>query len=186
MTLSVQTDGELMAEVSAGNVQAFVELYDRYHDRAYRVARSICHDDTRAQDAVQEAFLSVWKRRDSYRPLQGTPAAWLLTVVRYRAIDLTRSHARHTVPRTIDVEVEKFPAPDDVAETVIRREQTDRLHASLATLPEAQAEVIALAYYGQLSHTAIARELGLPTGTVKGRMRLGLQKLRDELQPAAA
>jgi DNA-directed RNA polymerase specialized sigma24 family protein len=89
------TDVHLMTQVSAASVDAFAELYDRYCDRAYRLAFSVCRDDGRAQDAVQDAFLSVWRSRSSYRPDQGTVAAWLLTIVRHRAIDLTRRNAHH-------------------------------------------------------------------------------------------
>ncbi len=147
-----------MSEICAGRVEALVELYDRYCDRAYRVAISVCGDENRAQAAVREVFLSVWRSRASYRPQSGSVAAWLLSSVRYQTIDLEAVH----------------------------RDQSDPLVASLAVLPDAQQEVIALAYYGELSHTEIAAQLKLPIGTVKGRMRLGLQKLRssDERQVA--
>lgn len=180
-------DDELMAEVTAGSTGAFGELFDRYCDRAYRVALAVCHDDGRAQDAVQEGFLSVWKSRDSYRQQQGTVAAWLLTVVRHRAIDIARSDGRRSARQDTDDQLEARPAPSDVSESVIRRDECDRLQATVAMLPDVQAEVITLAFYGQLSHTEIAAQLCLPPGTVKGRMRLGLHKLRaglDRAQPA--
>jgi RNA polymerase sigma-70 factor (ECF subfamily) len=187
MTLDAlaRDDGGLMAAVTAGRPEAFGELFDRYGDRAYRVALSVCRDSDRAQDAVQEGFLSVWKSRDSYRPEHGTVAAWLLTVVRHRAIDVARSSGRHSARRDSDDQLEARAAPSDVGESVIMRDDADRLRASLATLPDAQAEVITLAFYGQLSHTEIAAQLGLPAGTVKGRMRLGLQRLRVGLDRAS-
>lgn len=180
------TDSQLMGEVSSASVEAFAELYDRYCDRAYRVAFSVCRDDGRAQDAVQEAFLSVWKTRSSYRPDQGTVAAWLLTVVRYRAIDLVRRNANHATYRANEDELDSLRSPDDVCEKVIQREAADRLQASLALLPDVQQEVITLAFYGQLSHAEIASRIHLPAGTVKGRMRLGLQKLATSIDQAAA
>jgi len=175
-----------MARVSAGSAEAFGQLYDRFCNRAYGVAYSVCRDDGRAQDAVQDAFLSLWTSRTSYRPQRGTVAGWLLTVVRYRAIDLARRNGTHAAHWANDDRLDERPAPDDVSATVLERDTADRLRASLTELPDEQQEVIALAYYGQLSHTEIATQLRLPSGTVKGRMRLGLQKLRASVDQAAA
>lgn len=179
-------DGALMGAVSAGSVEAFEQLYDRFCNRAYGVAYSVCRDEARAQDAVQEAFVSVWTSRTSYRPQRGSVAGWLLTVVRYRAIDVVRRNGNHAAHRASDDRLDERPAPDDVSATVIERDTADRLRASLARLPAEQQEVITLAYYGQLTHTEIATQLRLPPGTVKGRMRLGLQKLRTSIDQAAA
>jgi RNA polymerase sigma-70 factor (ECF subfamily) len=176
------SDRALMARVIEGSEQSFGQLYDRYCDRAYRVARVVCQDDGRAQDAVQDGFLCVWKSRASYRPEQGTVAAWLLTVIRYRAIDIARSHSKHAARRASDDQLVGHSAVDDPLAIVIKRDDAQRLQQSLAMLPETQAEVIALAYYGQLSHAEIAAQLGLCAGTVKGRMRLGLHKLRADIK----
>lgn len=167
-----------MAEVSAGSVESFGDLYDRYCDRAYHVAWAVCRDDGRAQEAVQDGFLAVWKSRTSFHSQRGTVAAWLLTMVRHRAIDLARRNGKHAARRAGDYQLDWLPASDDPVETAVKGDDAKRLQEALARLPDAQAEVIALAYYGQLSHTEIAAQLGLPPGTVKGRMRLGLQKLR--------
>ena len=175
-----------MAAVIAGDVDSFVDLYDRYCDRAYRVARAVCRDNGRAEEAVQDGFLSVWNSRATYRPQQGTVAAWLLTVVRYRAIDIARRDRQHVSRRASETHLEDRAAFDDPFDTVATRDDAQRLHAALAMLPDAQAEVITLAFYGQLSHTEIAAHLGLPAGTVKGRMRLGLQKLRADIEHAVA
>lgn len=180
------SDGELMVQAIDGSVKAFGELYDRYRGRAYRVALAVCRDSGLAQDAVQEAFLAVWRSRASYCPQRGTVAAWLLSSVHYRAIDIMRHHARQLSRRASDEDHAKDrPAPGDVCEQVIRRAGTAAVLAALSQLPVAQQEVIALAVYGELSHTEIAAHLGLPVGTVKGRMRLGLHKLRDGIEPAA-
>ena len=168
-----------MAQIRAGRVEAFEVLYDRYADRAYRVAISIGLDDGRAQDAVQEAFLSVWRSRGSFRRERGTLAAWLLSTVRHRAIDLARRNEKHA-SRASDRRVDAMAAPEDVAEEAIRREGIAHVTASLAGLAPAQQEAIALAYYGGLSHSEIATRLGVPAGTVKGRIRLGVQRLRLE------
>lgn len=176
-------DRDLMSEVIAGSVEAFGEIYDRYCARAYGVARAVGLDHGRAQDAVQEGFLSVWKSRATYRTDQGTVAAWVLTVVRYRAIDIARRHSKHASERPRDDQPDLRSSAHDPVEIAIRRDDAQRLQESLAMLPETQAEVITLAYYGQLSHIEIAAQLGLPPGTVKGRMRLGLQKLREHIAP---
>jgi RNA polymerase sigma-70 factor (ECF subfamily) len=180
------SDGELMLDVTAGSVDGFVTLHGRYYDRAYRVARAVCHDDGRAQEAVQDGFLSVWNNRASYRSQQGTVAAWLLTVVRYRAIDIARSNHRHASRRATDIQPTHASPEEDPSEIVLKLDDAQRVKNSLATLPDAQAEVITLGYYRQLTTTEIAAHLGLPVGTVKGRMRLGLQKLRADLTPVPA
>jgi RNA polymerase sigma-70 factor, ECF subfamily len=179
-------DSRLISEIDDGSAEALAELYDRFCDRAYAVAFSVCRDEGRAQDAVQEAFLSLWKRPSGYRPQQGTVAAWLLTVVRYRAIDLVRRDGNHAARWVSDDQLSDRPALDDVSETVVQQDNTEHLHRSLTMLSDEQREVITLAYYGQLSHTEIATQLGIPSGTVKGRMRLGLQKLRANNGQAAA
>jgi RNA polymerase sigma-70 factor, ECF subfamily len=186
MGVSMASDSALMDAVSAGNVEAFTTLYDRYCQRAYSLALSVCHDDGRAQDAVQDAFLSIWNSRATYHSQRGTVAAWLLTVVRYRAIDLARSNGRHEHRRAGDEQLEHHAGPDDLPQETINRDGAKQLQASLALLPVLQEQVITLAFYGQLSHSEIATRLGLRPGTVKGRMRLGLQKLRCDIEQAAA
>lgn len=174
-------DDALMAQVQAGSRDAFGQLYDRYRDRAYRVSRSVCRDDGRADDAVQEAFISVWRSRVTYQPQEGAVAAWLLSVVRNRAIDINRRNDRHASRRADDRRLEVRPAPDDVAGEAAALADGGRFDPMLAQIPEAQREVIVLAFYDELTHAEIATRLGLAPGTVKGRMRLGLDKLRTEL-----
>jgi len=177
-------DSELMRAVSAGSVDAFERLYDRFWQRAYRVAYAVCADEGCAQDAVQDAFWTLWKSRTTYIPERGTVSSWLLTLVRYRAIDLARQNGPHRANCASDDRLDECAAPDDVNATILQRDAANHLRVSLSLLPEAQQEVIVLAYYGQLSHTEIATRLHLPPGTVKGRMRLGLQKLRTSLDQA--
>lgn len=107
-------------------------------------------------------------------------------MVRYRAIDIARSNHKHASRRASGNHLKDRAAPDDLFETAAKRDDEQRLHASLATLPDAQAQVITLWYHGHLSHSEIATRLGLPVGTVKGRIRLGLQKLRADTDQAAA
>lgn len=183
---AMREDDLLMARVKGGSVDAFEVLYDRYSARAYRLARSICHDQGHAEDAIQEAFLSLWKSRAAYQPQRGTVAAWLLTAVRYRAIDVTRRDHKHASRRTGEHALALHPTQGAFADQVANRDEADRLRALLNRLPDAQREVITLAFYGELNHTEIATALGLPAGTVKGRMRLGLHKLREAIDLAAA
>ena len=180
--LGAVDDRELIAEAAAGNVEAFDELYERYRLRAFRVARSVCRDNGQAEDVVQEAFLRIWRSSANYNSERGTVAAWLLTVVRHRAIDLTR-RSRGTAAHGSDViQPVDSPDADDVDQQLLQGEQHDHLQALLRLLPDAQNEVITLAFYGELSHTEIADRLKLPPGTVKGRMRLGMDKLRLNLR----
>jgi RNA polymerase sigma-70 factor (ECF subfamily) len=140
----------------------------------------------RAEEAVQEAFGSIWKTRATYKPQIGTVAPWVLTVVRYRAIDIARSNGRHVANQTSDDVLHTIRVPDSVADEVAGGAQARDLLRLLAELPDAQREVITLAFYGQLTHSEIAAHLGLPAGTVKGRMRLGLQRLRGDIQRVAS
>jgi RNA polymerase sigma-70 factor (ECF subfamily) len=179
-------DQWLMSQVKGGDVDAFEVLYDRYNARAYRVAWSICHDKERAKDVIQEAFLGIWKGRASYRSERGTVAAWLLTAVRYRAIDVVRRDHKHAGGRADEPTLVAHPTSEELAEQVTNREEARRLQALLIRLPDAQREVIRLAFYGELTHTEIAAALELPAGSIKGRMRLGLHKLRDALDDQAA
>ena len=179
-------DRRLIERIKRGDDAAFAKLYDRYAARAYRVALAVCHDDGRAEDAVQEAFTSVWRRPDSYRPALGSVASWLLVIARNRAIDLSRRNGKHTDRCAGPDQLDTRQATGDVAAEAVANADAPRLRALLAQLPDTQQEVIVLSFYGELTHTEIARHLELPPGTVKGRMRLGLQRLRSDIDQAAA
>lgn len=176
--VSETSDAELMRRVQDDDAEAFGQLYDRHVARARRVAGAICHRSGGAEEAVQEGFIAIWKSRKSYQPSRGDVGAWLTAIVRNRAIDVTRSLSRHERGRG-DAEPPDLEALVDIDADAIAGEDAQRLRALLAGLPDKQREVITLAFYGELSHTEIASYLGLPTGTVKGRMRLGLRQLRD-------
>lgn len=184
--VAMRDDDLLMSQVKGGSVDAFEALYDRYSARAYRVALSICHDQGHAEHAIQEAFLSIWRSRTAYQPQRGTVAAWLLTVVRFRAIDVARREQKQAGRRAAEHTLAMYPTPGALADQVANRDAPDGLRALLASLPDAQREVITLAFYGELTHTEIATALDLPAGTVKGRMRLGLQKLRTNIEKDVA
>lgn len=177
-------DAELMLRVQADDPESFGALYDRFGHQAYRLAQSIGRDESRADDVVQEAFLYLWRTRANYRPERGTVTAWVMGTVRNRSIDSIRQTRRLQSQRVdIDDLEENLQSRDDTEEATIEREQAAHLRTILARLPEAQREVIALAYFGELSASEIASQLSLPLGTVKGRMRLGLQKLRTKSTP---
>jgi RNA polymerase sigma-70 factor (ECF subfamily) len=173
-----------MEEIVAGSAGAFEELYDRYSARAFRIARSVCRDYGAAEDAVQEAFVSIFKNRSSYQSQRGTVAAWVLMVALSRAIDVSRVRAKHATRRASDDSLAALPEPADVMEQAGARIDATRVRTALAALPEEQREAITLAYYGELTHTEIAERLGIPFGTVKGPIRLGLNKLRLDFATA--
>ncbi len=171
-----------MLRVQDDDARAFDVLYDRFARRAYRVALSIAHSDTRAEDIVQEGFLSVWRSRASYAPERGSPAAWILGTIRNRGVDSLRRNGRHDSRHASGDDLdERFRAPGDLEHSIAERDQAMRLRILLSTLPDEQRDVIALAYFGELSTSEIALELSIPLGTVKGRMRLGLNRLRIDL-----
>jgi RNA polymerase sigma-70 factor (ECF subfamily) len=178
-----RSDSQLIADAGAGNVDAFAKLYDRYSGQAYRIALAVCRDDDHAQDAMQEAFVSIWRSSATYRSQRGTVSAWLLSIVRHRAIDLARRNGPISARHASDTCLNGRPDEHDLTEQTVAREQADHLKALLNQLPDSQREVITLAFYGQFSHTEIAEHLDLPTGTIKGRMRLGLHKLQAYLEP---
>lgn len=179
--LEAGSDEGLMQRIQADDIHAFEELYDRYSSRAFGVARAICGSSHRAEDAVQEGFLALWQSRGSFDPTRGSTRSWLFTVIRHRSFDLLRRTRRNDGLRESDDALGFLLAPDSVDQDAEQHDEAGRVRNSLLQLPVAQRQVIVLAYFGGLTHTEIAARLQLPAGTVKGRMRLGLQKLRAEL-----
>lgn len=179
------TDAQVMAGVKAGSSDAFAVLYERYRDRAHRVTRHVCWDDGRAREAVQEAFIGIWMTRATYED-RGNVSAWVLTVARNRAIDINRRNRPHAAHRARADALAFVPAAEqDVDADAIAADQAIDLWARVAQLPEAQRVVITLRFCGELSNPEIAAHLAVPLGTVKGRMRLGLRRLRGELSAPA-
>jgi RNA polymerase sigma-70 factor (ECF subfamily) len=177
------TDAGLMREVQAGELVALGELYDRFASRAYRTAFSVCHDRDCAQEAVQDAFVSMWSSRATYEPTRGSVVGWAMTIVRRRAIYLAR---RRSATAGLDegaARLDYEPARDNVPADFVAQAETEQLAELVARLPPAQRDVIRLGFFDGLTHEEIASRLALPPGTVKGRMRLGLTKLRTELGP---
>jgi RNA polymerase sigma-70 factor (ECF subfamily) len=170
-----------MARVCTGNTVAFGELYDLHSVRAYRLARAVCFHRDDAEQAVQEAFVSIYNSRTSFQSQRGTLSAWVLSVVRHRALDVSRNNVRDTTRRADEDALAVYAAPGDVAGHVVERSEASRVRIMLHALPDAQREVITLAFYGELTHNEIATHLSVPLGTVKGRTRLGMTNLRQEL-----
>lgn len=171
-----------MPLVHDGDARAFEVVFDRHADAAFSLAYRMCGRRGMAQDVVQEAFLSLWRSGARYDRGRGSVRSWILGVVRNRTIDLFR---RDTVRAGRDVNAEgvvaRMASPENVVQDAERRQDARDVRAALQELPPDQRQVIELAYFGGFSHTQIAEMLEVPAGTVKGRMRLGLTKLRVAL-----
>ncbi|MCW2991251.1 MAG: sigma-70 family polymerase sigma factor [Solirubrobacterales bacterium] len=177
-------DEELMARVRDGDSAAFEVVYDRHGGVAYSLAFRMCGRKQAAEDVVQEAFLSAWRRSSSYDPARGSLRTWLLGIVHHRAVDALR-RSGNDVRRTADIPVEEldFDSEVSVDNEVIERDRAGVVRDAMGELPADQKKVIELAYFGGFTHTEIAAMLDVPIGTVKGRMRLGLTKLRSRFEP---
>jgi RNA polymerase sigma-70 factor (ECF subfamily) len=171
------TDEELLTRVAAGDRDAFGDLYQRYARAVLGLALRRLGDRGRAEDAVQEAFTSVWRSARSYRPERGRAAPWLYAVARNAIAD--RGRARTEPP------VEPTDSPSDEPGPGDRAEQSWvawRVHRALEGIPEAERRVLELAYWSELSQSEIAEFLGIPLGTVKTRTRSGLRRLAEALE----
>lgn len=176
-------DEELMPLVGRHDPEAFEVLYDRHGGAAYSLAYRIVGDRAAAEEVTQEAFISVWRSGARFDAARGSVRSWLLSIVRNRAIDFLRSRAGKAPKLDFDDDsaLEQRPAQERTEEEALRRETAAEVRGALGKLPGEQSKVIELAYFGGFSHSEISRILGLPMGTVKGRMRLGLEKIRGEL-----
>ncbi len=181
-------DEELMPLVGRKDPEAFEVLYDRHGGVAYSLAYRIVGNRAAAEEVTQEAFISVWRSGARFDAARGSVRSWLLSVVRNRAIDFLRSKAGKAPKLDFDDEsaLEQRPAAERTEEEALRRETAGEIRGALGKLPGEQSKVIELAYFGGFSHSEIAEILGLPMGTVKGRMRLGLEKIRGELAEGLA
>lgn len=171
-----------MALVQTGEPRAFEVIFDRHSGAAFSLAYRMCGRRTMAEDVVQDAFLSVWRTGARYDRRRGSVRNWVLGVVHNRAIDAFRRGAvrdSRNVPD--DGLAERLPATERTDAEVARRDDARQVREALDDLPAEQRQVIELAYFGGFTHTQISEMLTVPAGTVKGRMRLGLTKLRMTL-----
>ena len=182
MTAAIQ-----LRPASRERLEALERLYDAYHRQALGLAYNLLGNLSDTEEVVQEVFLSAWRAGDTYDAARGSTRTWVLGMVRNRCIDVLRARRRRPVqPLGADVDPASDVSVVDEA-AAIADAQTARL--ALADLPPEQRQAIELAYFRGLSHTEIADELALPVGTVKGRIRLGMDRLRQALgvaQPSAA
>ena len=167
-----------MHRVALGDAEAFARLYDRHCAAAFHAAVRVVRDRSAAEDVCQEAFLSVWRAAATFEPARGSIRGWVLGIVRNRAIDAIR-HRRVQPAGVADPAsaLQDRPAREQTEEQALCNERARVVRLTLDVLPEAQRRPIMLAYYGELTHVEIARALDTPLGTVKGRIRLGLETL---------
>ena len=180
-------DEEVMQLVQRGDPRAFELLYDRHGGAAYSLAYRIVGKQAAAEDVVQESLLSIWRSRRRYDPTRGSVRTWILGIVHNRAVDgLRRSSVHERRRESLDVVEERFEARERTDVEVARREEARSVRGALETLPTEQRQTIELAYFGGFTQTQIAELMDEPVGTVKGRMRLGLDKMRRELVEGVA
>jgi RNA polymerase sigma-70 factor (ECF subfamily) len=183
-------DSSLVSRAAGGDERALGELYDRYGAMAYSLACAVVGESADAEEVVAEAFAQVWRSASGFDPARGSVGAWIATICRTRALDLVRSRKRRARA------VEEAAVVSDEGESIVFAssiEPADRsaeltetsaiVRKSLADLPVEQRRVIELAYFGGLSQSEIAAQLSQPLGTVKTRMRSGMEKLRQALRP---
>jgi RNA polymerase sigma-70 factor (ECF subfamily) len=180
-------DEELMQLVAGGDARAFEAVYDRHGGAAFSLAYRMVGNRVIAEDITQEAFLSIWRSRVRYDRARGSVRTWVLGIVHHRGIDALRRNLVHERRRASAEGIEeRHEAPERTDVEVARRDEARTVRAAIDELPDQQRQAIELAYFGGFTHTQIAEMLELPIGTVKGRMRLGLDKLRSALSPEVA
>lgn len=176
-------DEELMVRLSRGEADAFDLIYERHADAAFSLAYRICGSRAAAEEVAQDAFLALWRNGQRYEPSRGSVRNWILGIVHNRAIDSLRRAVRHDSRRAGDEGLaERLVARERTDEEAGRREEAGTMRTLLDDLPPEQRRVIELAYFAGFTHTEIADMLTIPVGTVKGRMRLGLEKLRLRME----
>jgi RNA polymerase sigma factor (sigma-70 family) len=176
MGVSERSNEELLDAVASGDDTALGELYDRFGKVAHSMAVRVLRDEALAEDAVQEAFLAVWRSADAYRRERAKPSTWILTLVHRRAVDLVRREDRR---RGEPLDDAPEAAGASVPEEADLRNRRAAVQAALRQLPDDQREALELAYYGGYTQSELAERLGVPLGTVKSRMFTGLTRLRE-------
>ena len=175
-------DRELVLRLVAGDIRAFEAIYDRHCAQVYGLAMHVTRRQRAAEETTQDTFLTLWRSADRYDPSRGTVKTWLLTLVRNRSIDWLRREAKHA--RDVEIDdaiVGHLEAAERTEEQATTREESRHARQLLGSIPTEQRQVIELAYFKGLTHAEIAVKIGIPLGTVKGRQRLGLTKMHQQL-----
>ena len=172
-------DEDLISLAGTGDAEAFATLYDRHSRAAYSLAYRMMGEKQAAEDLTQDAFLKVWRSAQSYRAERGSVRTWVLSILHNRAIDQLRSAAsRRRTQERVEADAPKSQPSEAFSESW-RNSQREQVREALSTLPSEQLKILELAYFSGYTHVEISELLGIPLGTVKGRMRLGLKKIRD-------
>src|ERR671910_559086 len=175
----ILADEDLISLVEAADAEAFATLYDRHSRAAFSLAYRMMGERQASEDLMQDAFLKVWRSAKSYRAERGSVRTWILSIVHNRGIDQIRSQAsRCRTQDKIEASAPRSQPSEAFAET-LRNSQRDQVREALDTLPPEQLKILELACFSGYTHVEISDLLRLPLGTVKGRMRLGLKKIRD-------
>ena len=175
-----------MQLIRRGQAPAFEVIYERHASSAFSLAYRIVGTRNGAEDVSQEAFLNIWRSGGRYERARGSVRTWVLGIVHHRAIDYLRRATVHDKRRASDEGMdERFEAAERTDVEVARRDEAQTVRVAMDALPGDQCKVIELAYFGGFTHTEIAEMLDTPVGTIKGRMRLGLKKMRDQLADGA-
>ncbi len=181
--LRALADEDLMQLLRRGDARAFEAVYERHSGAAFSLAYRMVGRGNVAEDVVQEAFLSIWRSGARYERARGSVRTWVLGIVHHRAIDQLRRSSVHSKRRASDEGLEeRLESGERTDVEVARRDEAQAIRTAMESLPPEQSHVIELAYFGGFTHTEIADILETPVGTVKGRMRLGLDKLRGSLR----
>jgi len=172
-------DEDLISFVGQGDAEAFATLYDRHSRAAFSLAYRMMGERQASEDLAQDAFLKLWCSATSYRPERGSVRTWILSIVRNRGIDQIRSQAsRRRTQEEIEASAPRSQPSEAFAETW-RNSQREQVREALGTLPPEQLKILELAYFSGYTHLQISELVDVPLGTIKGRMQLGLKKMRD-------
>lgn len=180
MEVKTSSDEALIESLQHKSIEALEELYDRHHRTALAIAFRVLRDRNLAEDVIQEAFLAVWRQADGYSAERGSARSWLFSIVRHRAIDVTRGKVFARERLSLD-QIAFEPRYPDTWHQVSESLSRDRTRAAVNELPTEQREAISLAYFEGYTQREISERTRVPLGTVKGRIRLGMQKLKGLL-----
>lgn len=178
-SLESADDGALLALMARGNRRAFALLYDRYSPLFLGIARKLLDDSVAAEDLVQDVFVEVWRKAETYDPTRGSARTWLLVRLRSRAIDRCRSRTRHATEDESEQILQNISVQQH-EDTTLQADRT-RARQAMRQIPVEQRQALELAYFAGMSSSEISAHLGVPLGTIKSRLAAGLQKLRQQL-----